>query len=107
MARPRHAGDQHPVLAAADPWCRRLHQEAGVAKIEATPSATSLALVVQRTAPTADGTPLPLAAFGPHVRHHVAISFLDQVLQHTIVHTQDAEPYTPTRHVVGLLRVLI
>src|SRR5450759_2532478 len=101
MARPRHSGDQHPVLAAADPWCCRLHKEAGVAKIEATPSATSLALVVQGTAATAHAAPLPLAAFGPHVRHYAAVSFLDQVFQHTVFHTQDAEPYTPTRHVVS------
>ena len=52
MARPGHSGDHHPVLAAADAWCRRLHIEAGVAQIETAPPATALALVVQRT--TAD-----------------------------------------------------
>jgi len=101
MARPRDSGDHHPVLAAADPWCRRLYTEAGVAKIEATPPTTPRALVVERTAATADRAPLPLAAFRAYVRHHAAISFLDQALQHTVHYTQNAEPYTPTRHVVS------
>ena len=107
VARPRHPGSHHAVLAAGDPRCRGFDQEAGVADVQATPAAATLALVVERTATATDPTPLPLAAVRAHVCHDAAVSFLDQLLQHAVYHTQDPEPYTPTRHVVSLPRVRI
>jgi hypothetical protein len=35
------------------------------------------------------------------------VGFLDQVLQHAVFHTQNPEPYTPTRHIVSFSRVEI
>ena len=107
MARPRHLGDHHPVHLAGDPWCRRFQEEAGEADIETAPATAALALVVERTAATADPTSLPLAAFRAHMRHQAAVGFLDQALQHAVHHTEDPQPYTATRHVVCLPRVRI
>src|SRR5205823_364724 len=45
--------------------------------------------------------------FRAHVRRHAAVGFLDQALQHAVHHTEDPQPYTTTRHVVCLLRVLM
>ena len=66
MARPRHLGDDHPVLAAADAWCHRFHIEAGVAQIEATPPATS------RSRPLHQRRPSPWSYSGlrrPQITH--------------------------------------
>ena len=100
-------GDHHPVLATADAWCGCFHIEAGVAKIEATPPAPPLTLIVEWTTLTADPTPLPLAAFRAHVGDDTPVGFLDQALQHTVHHTQNAEPYTPTRHIVSFLHISV
>jgi len=107
VARPRHLGDYHPVLSAGDPRCPRFDEEAGEADIETAPATAAVALVVEGTAATADRAPLPLTAFRAHVRHQAAVRFLDQTLQHAVHHTEDPQPYTATRHVVCLLRVLI
>jgi hypothetical protein len=87
MARPGHSRDHHAVFAAADAGCRRLDTEAGVAQIEATPPATALTLVIQRTAPAADSTLLPVAALGAHMCYDASVGFLDQALQHAVYHT--------------------
>jgi hypothetical protein len=102
MASPRDLRDHHPVLAAGDPRCGRFDEEAGVADIQTAPAPTALTLVVEGTAATADRAPLPLVALRAHVRHQAAVRFLDQALQHAMYHTQAAQPYTPTRHVVCL-----
>src|SRR4029453_5678030 len=105
MARPGHSGDHHAVLATTDARRRRLHQEARRAQVETTPPAAPLALIVKWTTLTADPTPLPLAAFRAHMGDDAPVGFLDQALQHAVFHTQNPEPYTPTRHVVSLLRI--
>src|SRR3954453_18033842 len=107
MTRPGHSRDHHAVLATADAGCCRLHIEAGVAKIEATPPAPALALIIEWTPLTADPTPLPLAAFGTHVGYDTPVGFLDQALQHAVHPTQNPEPSPPPRHVVSLLRIAL
>jgi hypothetical protein len=89
MARPGHMGDHDAVLAAPDARCRLLHQEPGAAQIEATPPAAPIALIVEWATPTADPTPLPLAAFRGA---HAPVGFADQVLQHNVFHTENPEP---------------
>ena len=105
VARPGHSGDHHAVLATPDAGCRCLHDKAGGAQIQTAPPATALALIVEGTPLTADATPLSLAAFGAHVSYDTPVGFLDQALQHAVYHTQNPEPYTPTRHVVPLSRI--
>src|SRR3954453_7680319 len=107
MTRPGHSRDHHAVPATADAGGCRLHIEAGVAKIETAPPTPALALIIEWTPLTADPTPLPLAAFGTHVGYDTPVGFLDQALQHAVHHTQNPEPYTPTRHVVSLLRIAL
>jgi len=48
---------------------------------------------------------LPLAAFRAHVGDDAPVGLLHQAFQHAVYHTQNPEPYTPTRHVVSLLRI--
>ena len=45
------------------------------------------------------------AEYAVHVGDDAPVGFLDQALQHAVFHTQNPEPYTPTRHVVSFLRI--
>src|SRR5713226_474037 len=107
VTRPRHLRDHHPVHVAGDPWCRRFDEKARVAHIQAAPAAATLALIVEGTATPTYPTSLPLTALRAHVRHHTPVWLLDQTLQHAVHHAEAPQPYTATRHVVRLLRVLI
>src|SRR5207245_8575558 len=100
VARPRHPGSHHAVLAAGDPRCRGFDAEAREANIQATPAAATLTLVVQRTATATDPAPLPLATLRAHVRHDAAVGLLAQALQHAGHLPAAAQPYPATRRVV-------
>lgn len=75
MPGPRHLGDHHPMLRAADPGGISLQEGPDGAKVQRPPAAAALALVVAATAPPAH----PAASFGalagPH-RHHERVGIL-------------------------------
>ncbi len=82
-----------------------LQIEAGVAEVEAAPAAATGTLVVELAPAAADSAAVALVPGRSHLRYQASVHLLNHAFQDRANQTQDAQPYTATRHVVSLLRI--
>jgi hypothetical protein len=101
MPRPRHRGDHHPMGRATNPGRVGLQEHPHHAKVQPTPAAPALALVIARAAALTDRTAPPAAAGGPHHGdHRVSVLVEDDLLDHGVLDTQQPLPYPCRSHAV-------
>ena len=93
VTRPRHRGDDHPVLAALDPRRVSLQIAERRAEIQRPPPATALAEVIARAAPAAVRAAIPLAVPRPDRDHDRAVLLVD-CLDDRLLQPQHPRPRT-------------
>jgi hypothetical protein len=104
--RPRHGGDGHTMGRAAHPWRLCLQKHSGCARVQASPSARSVAVVISRRVPVTPPTPTLPRPRGTHRsdQHILAALRLQlhllyyrvlyyRVLYYRVLHPQHRSPY--------------
>ena len=101
VACPRHRRDHHPISGTAHPGRVGLQHRLHRAQVQSPPPASTLPLVIARTAPPTHPAPISPPPSRPRMHHQHTLLLVElDPLDHGLLDPQQPSPYPSTAHVV-------